>query len=395
MRFLFVVGAFPPADKHGGTSVTNYALAKAIKSRGHSVFVLTTDRNGTERLDVPHGDTEWEGVPVRYCRWLKSPLPFHSPEIGKVLEKRCSFFDIALISSAWTMYGVDAGIICRKTKLPYVMYAHGSFDQYALRISKIRKMLFWITFDKYLYNKADAVVALTEVEKYQMASMGIRKPIHVIPNGVQSENNSKYITREDIDRKWPILKERPYILFLGRLHPKKGIDVLIKSFKKINRNHPNHVLVIAGPNEEDYGNEILKLIRHYDISRSVLLTGTVNGQLKEEILKMAEVFVLSSRSEGLPMAVLEAMAVGTPVIITQQCNVPEVEEYNAGRVIKLDINELTGELTSILNDASLRKQMGQNGRLLVSEKFTWGQVADSTIALCGNIINSKTKQTQG
>ncbi len=213
MRILFVVGAYPPADKHGGPAITNHFLAKALKSMGHDVFVLTTDINGTERLNITRGDTQWETVGVRYCRWIKCPLPIHSPELGRELSKRGADFDIALISSSWTSYGLSAGRSCRKANLPYIMYSHGSYAPARIRRGWLKKKLFWWIFDKHLYDQAAAVVALTGAEESQLRNMGVQTPITVIPNGVQADNLSPHSAAKELYRQFGTLRDRPFVIF--------------------------------------------------------------------------------------------------------------------------------------------------------------------------------------
>lgn len=389
MRILFVVGAYPPSDKHGGPPITNHCLAKALKKLGHEVFVLTTDINGKERLDVVSGNTEWDNIGVRYCRWIKSPIPIHSPELGRELRKIGSNFDIALISSAWNSYGLSASKSCRKTDLPYIMYPHGSFDRTRLRRSCFKKKVFWKLFDKHIYNRANGVVALTESEANQLQAMEVKSPITVIPNGVLSKNISTSQSKSELQKNFCDLIDHSFILFLGRLEQIKGIDILVKAFAQIHNDFPSHTLVLAGPNERGHRQEIEELIKQYNLFDSVLFTGHVDGSVKQSLLHCAEAFVLSSYGEGLPMSVLEAMATGIPVVISDKCHIPEVQTSNAGVIVSCDPHSVANGLRKVLADPSAREIMGENGKHLINEKFTWEKVAAATETLCKQIIKSK------
>lgn len=386
MRLILITGAYFPSLKYGGPVLTNHYLAKALIKLGHEVLILTTDIDGDDRLDVPNDETEWDGVPVRYCRWIKCPLPYYSYELGRELARRAAMFDIALISSSWTMYGVAAGQACRKTGMPYIMYGHGSYGSIHMKRGSFKKKLFWNILDKRLYNKASHVVALTKTERKQMLDMGIQTPITIIPNGVEIDTLNKSEPRSDIDEKWNQLAGRPYILFLGRIEKIKGLDMLLKAFAQIQARYPEYMLVLAGPDERSYKKELCHLSCELSIEKSVIFTDGVYGSLKKTLLDNANVFVLSSYGEGLPMAVLEAMASEVPVLITKSCNLPEVSEYRAGIEVDSTVISVKEGLKELLNSPNTRKQMGVNGRMLVEEKYTWNEVAKKTLEMCKEVI---------
>ncbi|MCP4713528.1 MAG: glycosyltransferase [Deltaproteobacteria bacterium] len=389
MNILLVTGAYPPADKHGGPAITNHYLAKALQDQGHTVFVLTTDINGSERLSITVEDTVYEDVPVRYCRWLRCPLPYHSPVLGRELARRALSFDVALISSSWTMYGVYAGRSCRATGLPYIMYGHGSYGPVHLRRSRLKKKIFWQLFDKQLYNNAAAVVALNGFEYDRMCNMGIRAPISIIPNGVQTDEVACPQTRAPAEQRWPQLRERPYLLFLGRLEKIKGLDLLIPAFDRARRAIPGLMLVIAGPGERGYGEYVRQLIDQRGLADEVVCTGAVQGDVKYSLLQHAELLVQSSYGEGLPMTVLEAMAAGTVVVITEGCNMPEVQNVDAGLVVPAEVTSLAQGIMTVMADPGRRTEMAAHGRALIDSTFTWQKVAAATAELCRTIKTNR------
>ncbi len=389
MRVLLVVGAYPPSDKHGGPAITNHYLAKSLQSLGHRVLVLTTDINGRERLDVPAEDTEFEGVPVRYCRWAKCPLPYHSPELGREVRRRASLFDIALISSSWTSYGVSAGRACCSARLPYLMYPHGSYGPIHLKRGWLKKKLFWKLFDKRLYNRAAGVVALTATEENQIRKMGVSVPVTVIPNGVQLDSGPDEDDSHLLREAWPQLQRCSYVLFLGRIEQIKGLDLLIPAFAQVRERFHDCVLVLAGPSERGWGGQMQRLAVRLGLRESVLFTGTVSGKIKSALLRNARALALTSYGEGLPMSVLEAMAAGIPVLVTEGCNVPEVVAANAGFVVEPTVAAIYEGLSRVLEDTAVSRKMGANARGLVSEKFTWNAVCRATLELCDSVITAR------
>ena len=385
MKIRLVTGAYYPSLRHGGPVVTNHCLAKALKALGHQVSVLTTDIDGDDRLQLESYDSEWDGVPVRYCRCDRLPLPYLSLEMYSVLREQDQP-DIVLLSSAWAMYGITVGSYCRKNNIPYIVYAHGSHDTYRMSKGSLKKKIFWSLFDKKLYRCADALVALTENEKKHYLEHHMNDYIDVIPNGVSLEEkdsgNSSMLAGEVSE----LLAGRKYVLFLGRIEPVKGIDLLVEAMASVEE-MDEYLLVIAGPDEDGYLGVIKEIILRKQIEDKVIFTGRVAGEVKSELYRNASVFALTSRGEGLPMAVLEAMAYAKPVLITRQCNVPEVEEYEAGVIVEPEVDSIVNGFVYLMSSDTVL--MGESGKKLVDEKFTWSQVAYRTQQLCENVLGKR------
>ena len=390
MRILSIIGAYSPAFVEGGTVYTTHHLSKGLIGLGHDVFVLTTDKAGDERLSVPQGDTVWDGVPVRYCRWVKSSIPYHSPELAREVRKRIQEFDIALISSNWTGYGVASGRECRRAGLPYIVYSHGGFSPMHLRKSWLKKKIWWWLFDRYLYDGAVAVVALTKTGVSELRRMGVRTRIELIPNGVDLDSLVLAASRQELNEQFPALRARRLVLFLGRLEPIKGLDLLIPAFGKVRSKFPDAVLVIAGPSDRGYGEKVHALVRAEGLDESVCFTGMVAGATKAGLLRAADVFVLPSYGEGMPISALEALACATPVVLSKESGLPEVAEFEAGYVVDLSVSEIATAIESILvAPEQVRSQMGGKGRRLVESRFTGQSVCQQTVSLCEDILGSK------
>jgi glycosyltransferase involved in cell wall biosynthesis len=185
--------------------------------------------------------------------------------------------------------------------------------------------------------------------------------------------------------------DQPILLFLGRIHPKKGVDLLVRAFAGVLNLHPRAILVVAG---SDAGSGYLDVIRRLaetsipgvDVptegdpcGSSVCFLGEVAGELKAKVLAGADVFVLSSHSEGLPVAVLEAMASGLPVVITPGCHLPEVPAAGAGLLVEPSLDDMVRGLDRLLTDPRARGRMGEQGQRLVKEKFSWTGIAKQTV----------------
>jgi len=164
------------------------------------------------------------------------------------------------------------------------------------------------------------------------------------------------------------------VLFMGRLDAVKGLDILIPAFARASGSRDDLFLVIAGP-DRGYGTEAARLIRKAGLSHRSAMVGTLHGDHRLAALARADVFVLPSYSEGFSVAVLEALATGCPVVITQECNFPEVAAAGAGLVVEPETGQVADALARILDRPELAHQMRANARALIEERYTWDRIA--------------------
>lgn len=380
MRILKVTGGYPPATAEGGTAVAAHELCQALRRRGNEVDVLTTDSDGASRLPIGRGWTTLDGVPVRYCRRLWRPLPYYSPELVQTADRILSSYDIVLLDAAWVLYGVSVGKLCVSRRVPYIVYAHGSHAAPRLARGPVRRWAWWHLFDRRLYARASACIALTAREKEDLRSMGVQQPIWTIPNGV--EPGRSVASRATLEARWPALQGRRYVLFLGRLERVKGLDLLVPAFARIASTLPNLVLVIAGPDEDGYREHVQTALQAANAADRALLAGPVTGDLKWGLLSEAALFVLPSYAEGFSMALLEALAAGTPAVVTTECNFPQLATAGAGSIVDASIPELAEAMRTILSEPDLAHRMGRAARQLVETRFAWDEVARRTIDAC-------------
>lgn len=293
------------------------------------------------------------------------------------------------VQGTWNYFGPKSCALARKHDLPYVVWPQGVFDPWALRHHWIRKRLFWLAFSQRDYQRAAAVVASTRIEAEQVRAVGVKTRIEVIPNGVDPGEFEEYESREALEDRFPALRGRRIVLYLARFHRKKGLEQLVPAWREVIGAHPDALLVLAGPDDRGYKPQVERMVRECGLGGSALLLEMVTGPTRAGLLRAADVFVLPSYSEGLPMGVLEAMVCGRPVVITPYCNLPEVSEAGAGLTVEPRRAGLAAAINDLLADDEARRQMGENGLRLVKERFTWEQVARQTEALCLDIINQR------
>lgn len=386
MLILNLSVVFPPASQYGGTPVTAYSVAKAMLHQGHEVFAICTGDPKTDGSLLLDTETEWEGVPVIYCSRRRHPIPFYSPALQRQVASRAATYDIAIIRSSWTHTGPAASWECRRRGVPYLAYPEGNFDPWALRRGRWKKALFWRLFDRRFFEGAAAIVALTQSEAESIRRMGLTNRVEVIPNGVDVDAFADGFSRVELEERLPCIEGRRLILFLGRIHPIKGLPNLIAAFRQIHSQFPDALLVLAGPDERGHQKELQQIIEHDNLAEAVVFSGPVSGKTKIGLLRNSELFVLPSYSEGFPVAVLEALACRLPVVLTKDCHVPEVAAAGAGIEVDVAPSEIAEALVFLLSDDQARAEMGTNGYQLALKRFSWDRVAQKTIDLCAELI---------
>jgi glycosyltransferase involved in cell wall biosynthesis len=225
---------------------------------------------------------------------------------------------------------------------------------------------------------ATRLVALTDAEVASYRALGVETPSVVIPNGVDV---SAYRTepRGDYVGRLGIADDRLVVLFLGRIHPIKGADRLLDAFARICADHPSAVLVMAGPDEWALEAGFRARTAAPDLAGRVVFTGMVSGADKLDLLARADLFCLPSDAEGFSVAVLEALASGTPVLLSPGCHFPAVEAQGCGRVVDSAPDALAPALRELLADRAALREMGERGRAFVSRDYSWETITDRTL----------------
>ena len=384
-----ITSVFPPAYKEGGPPRVNYHLARSLLNQGHAVQVLTTDCDAGDRLHVAPGtQTTFDEIPVVYYRHLWTRSFRFSPGLGTEIIRQRNKFDIALVRGHWTYINLCASAILHALGKPFVLYPEGCLEPWALQHRRWKKHLYWHLIEKRNYKWARGIIALTDAEAAQVRQMGYDGNVAVIPNGISLAELER---PPDVKALLPTgIAGRRVILFMSRIHPKKALDLLIRTFAEIHRLHPDTVLVVAGPDDDTrYGQRVRALVTELALDNSVLFVGMVTDPKRLALLHSATVFVLPSHSEGLPLAVLEAAACRVPVVISEGCNLPEFGQAGAGVVVQPDVPSIVQGLLRVLASEDERRAMGERAYQLVCERFTWDRVAQQTVAFCASLLQQR------
>ena len=291
------------------------------------------------------------------------------------------------VHGIWEAHCAAASRAARLLGRPYLISAHGMLDSWALQQKKWKKTVYCRLFERRNLALAACLRAMTVNEAEQYRRFGLSNPIAIIPNGVAIPAD---VTSSLFLERYPALRGKTIVLFLGRIHPKKGLLPLCLAWCAAQRQFADAHLVIAGPDSEDTVTALHRIIEEQGIQQSVTFAGLLTGPVKWSAYAAATIFTLPSYSEGFSVSVLEALGSGVPVLITEACYFPEVKTVNAGWTMA-KVAEIQGTLTTALaTPFSSIRQMGANGAALIAEKYCWPRIASQFADLYDWLLGGST-----
>ena len=373
-RWLSVVTHLDP--RFGGLSAVVPQLSSMVAASGRfSVSLAAFCSPGELYSAANHAElslTEW---PTSRLTWLRDR------SLATRLDQLVRSASGVHIHGLWEQSTAVAARAARSAGVPYILSAHGMLERWALANKRFKKAFYSFLVERANVEGAACVHALTRAEAEDYLRYGCHVPIAVIPNGVHVPNR---VSQDLFFAQHPSLRGKRIVLFLGRIHFKKGLDLLVRAWAKIAARWPDAHLVLAGPDFEGTRARVSRMIEEAGLGDSILLPGMLRNELKWSALAAAECFVLPSYSEGLSVAALEAMGVGLPVILTDHCNLPEVQSLGAGWIIPADAMSLEQALSECLgNHPTTNQAIGARGSSFVRERYTWSNVASQMGELYG------------
>jgi len=368
------------AQHRGGVPVVVEALSSALAVGGDcALSVLCAKEDGIA------GTGPWEAVSLK-------PLPTLGPtSLGFLREFPAQLEatepEVIHVHGVWTFLSCQHLKFQKTKKIPYLISPHGMLDEWALANSKWKKKIVECIFERAHLERASVLVALCESELKSIRAYGLKNPIAVIPNGVALPDLSLPIERCCWDG-----ETRKALLFVGRVHPKKGLQLLIQAWAKLKKSDPSisteWFVAIAGDGDADHLNELKESVRELELSDDIQFLGPIYAESKVAALRQASAFILPSYSEGLPMSVLEAWAYELPSLITPECNLPDGFVSNSAIQIETEVDSIAtaiNEMAGFSDDKRLA--MGRRARALVCEKYTWQSVSEQMASVYRWLLN--------
>ena len=378
VKLLHVVASYLPATRYGGTVVSAHGLCRALAARGHDVHVYTTSVNGPDDSDVPHGEpVDRDGVKVWYFRCPSLRFLYRAPDLGRALHAHVHEFDVVHTQAVylWPMWA--AARAAARARVPYVVSPRGMLERDLISRKRPFLKALWIAaIERHNLERAAAIHVTSRREADEAAALGLNlPPMHEIPNGLTLDGDASGPVSPAISR---VIAGGPFVLFLGRLNWKKGLDRLLAAAARL----ADVRVVIAGNDEDHYLRVVESLAARHDLAGRVHLTGDVRGADKAALLQHASLLALPSYSENFGNVVIEAMAAGRPVIVSKDVGLaPMVEQQGVGLVVDGDSGRLAAAIERLLTDAPLAKSMGERGRVVAGRDYSWAAAAERMAAL--------------
>lgn len=390
MKILHVLETMAPA--YGGPVRAIQTYATWLGAAGEDVTICTTDK------DVPSGiirgpvNTPIQENGYTLWRFATDLHPYaYSRQMGHWLKSHVGRFDIVHVHGLYRYPPIAAARHARRHNVPYIMRPFGSLDPYLYNKAERRsfKRFHELLFDFPALNNASAIQYTADEEMALTKPLGLRAPAIIIPVGLDAD----IFDRPDLDgrmRKKLGVGNRPLVLFFGRLAPKKGLDISIRAFARVREQFPDAVFVIAGPDNDGMKPQVEQWLDEAGVRGSTILPGMLNGDDRIALLRDADLFVLQSHTENFGISVVEALAAGTAVVISDRINLwPDIAQYDAGLITPCEASLAADAMIKVLADKNLQLQLVQGGSKLINERYSRTAIVNQLLVLYRKAISEK------
>jgi len=364
----------------GGVVRAILDLTCALAKSGKSVTLLSTEGEDWH--------TSEDGVQsMTTGPFDRHPIRFSASRLAS-LRAQIDQADILHLHTPWEPANLQLAHLARKCGTPYVISVHGMLDDWAMTKSSMKKRLFLLLGCRKMFHSASAVHCTAEAEAQQVKRWIPKSNINVVPLVFDPSQYLNPPPTSDPDKHWPTREiPRPIVLFLSRIHPKKGVDRLIHAASKVCALHQVR-FIIAGSGDSTYERSLHSLVEKLDVQDHVEFVGFVNGDRKTSLLRASDIFVLPTSQENFGLVFPEAMACGIPIITTKGVDIwPELEESGGAFIINEDAESTANAIIQLLDDDALRTKMGVAGRKWVTKTFAGNTVVNRYIEMYRQAIN--------
>jgi len=388
-----------------GDSNQLFTISKNLMLLGHDITIVTTDaeiwkedkeksRQYLKTRDLLKNSIEKSvkinDVNVIPLHCSSQKMGMYCPNAKKFAKKIVKDYDVVHIYNWYHHLGMTFAEVCNEQNIPFVISFYATLQENAHSYKKFQKKIIDSIYTKKLIQKANMLHSVGDLETQEYVKWGVNsKNISRVENVINLEDY-KIKNKTSILKKLNI-KNKKYFIFVSRIHPKKGLDLLFAGFAKFLQTETKIILVVAGTGSEEYENKIKKLATDLGIGDFIKFAGFITNDEKLELLKEAEIFVLTSHSDIHPTAIQEALTMGKPVLITRACDYPEIEEYNAGIIAENTVDSVFQGLKQILNNSDL-SELSKNASKLIREKYLVENLIKSYEDMYVNAINNQTKK---
>lgn len=381
MRVLHVSPYFAPALQYGGPPASVLGLCKGLQRAGIDVEVVTTTANGRTPLAPSAADGgEYDGVPVRYVA-AAFPRRFFGARLRRPLTAALARADVCHIHGVWNVPEWWASRLARAGGVPYVVSPRGMLQPQAMQRGRWRKSIAYSLLERRNLEGAALLHATSEQEADAIRDLRLGVPVAVVPNGV--DLGAAQRAARGYRARLGIPPGAFVVLFLGRMHRIKRLDLLAAAFAEVRATRPSAHLVLAGPDEHGLVPDLLRLLSAH--AGAVHALDVVSGTDKWALLKDADVMVQCSDSESFGLAVVESLAAGVPVIATRTTPWREIEARDCGFWVEQTAPAIAAAIRTLVDDPARRARMGERAAAFAREQFGWDAIAPAMARLYADL----------
>ena len=392
MKILHVIPSISSA--RGGTSRAVLDMVHALQERGIDVEIATTNDDGDNLLDVTlRSCIQYNGIPTYFFPRFSPPIPalrefafsssFTTWLLGNIIK-----YDVVHIHALFSYTSTVAMAIARYKKIPYLTTPHGLLCEWSLQQSASKKQTYLKLIERANLDRSQALHLTCQQERDDILALNLKCPAFILPLALTDTPAlipaAAALLRQSLN--CPV--DEPIVLFLSRLHYKKGLDYLIPALGQLT--HHRFTFVIAGNGTPEYEAEIQSLLVTAGITDRTQMVGFIEGERKNLFIQGSDLFALTSHSENFGLAVLEALVVGTPVLVTPGVGLATViKDRQLGYVPDLNLDAIVSELDRYFTDPKQAKAMGDRARQFTIENYTWDKIAVDLIRVYKSIIDRR------
>lgn len=383
MRFLNVIPYW--GVEYGGPFVNISNISVNLVLNGHESTIITTSKTPEQfgsTYPLRIGNQEIK-LPIYVCKSFENTFCFSS-EFVKKLSELARKNDCIFIHGFWRFPTTFASSFCRNHRIPYCIFTHAMFTPWSLSQNKLMKRIYLRLFEKENLNNANYIFAYNDNELIELQRRKIDTKVCHFTNALnKDEILESYKIRQE--SKKSALSNVFNILYLSRIHPKKGLLLLIDAIRELIQTRTDIRLVVAGPSENiHYLKKIKDFIKKNRLGDYIFFKGIVTGEDKRRTFSEADIFVLPSLDEAsFPLAVLEAMSFGLPVVVTAGCKMPGIDN-KMGYVKEYNPSAIASAILKLIENRELAEAMGTTGFEYVLNNFTWDKKIVELIQIIEN-----------
>lgn len=390
MKVLHIIPSI--ATIRGGPSQAILEMVKALRENDIDAEIITTNDNGEGLLNVPLGKfIDYQQVPIQFFSRFSPPINAirefsYSRDFTIWLWQNIRNYDLLHIHGIFSYTPTIAMAIARMQKIPYIVRPFGLLCEWSLQQKKCKKKLYLQLIEKANLNNTQYIHFTSITEQKEASPLNLTSSSFVLPLGIYTPQRILN-AREKLQKHLNIPHDEAIILFLSRLHYKKGLDYLIPALGKLS--NYQFTFILAGSGDPDYETEVKTLVTTHGIQDKTHFVGFIKGEFKDLLMQGSDIFALTSYSENFGISVLESLAAGVPVIVTPGVALSDiVQQQHLGYVTELNVNAIAATIQNFLDNPQESENMGDRARQFILDNYTWDKISLKMISVYEKIIQS-------